>query len=121
MQGQQKQKCLKLKQNKTAKSDQRQRDWLGSIKTVQYLGSEVVSGGATFKFKKGSAVLRSLIESNFGPVGAFLGAASAVMEKQIPEKVFYRFFILYKDGSSNTIIARGGTKKFRDLMILSMR
>lgn len=115
---QQKQKCQALKRNKTAKSDQSQSDWLDSIKAVQYLESEVVGGGTTFKCKKGSAVIRSLIGSSFGPIGAFLGAASAVEEKQMPEKVFHRFFILYKDGSSKTIIVREGTKKFHALMTL---
>lgn len=118
---QQKQARLALKRNKTAKSNQSKRDWSDRIKAVQYLGAEVVGGGMVYKYNKGSAVLRSLIGSSFGPVGAFLGAASAVEEKQIPEKVFHRFFILYKDGSSKTIIVQEGTQKFRDLMTLSMR
>ncbi len=115
---QQKQARLALKRNKTAISDQRKRDWLDNIKAVQYLGVEVVGGGTAYKYKKGSAVIRSLIGSSFGPVGAFLGAASAVEEKQIPEKVFHRFFILYKDGRSKTITVREDTKKFHDLMTL---
>ena len=118
---QQKQARLALKRNKTAKSNQNKRDWSDCIKAVQYLGAEVVGGGMAYKYNKGSAVLRSLIGSSFGPVGAFLGAASAVEEKQIPEKVFHRLFILYKNGSSKTIIVQEGTQKFRDLMTLSMR
>lgn len=116
------QRKLEQRRHRAARNAQNHADWLNNIEAVRYLGADVVGGETTVNLKKGSAIFRATLGSFYGPIGAVLGAASAKQEiRQTPIKVFHKFFVIYRDGSSDTMTVKENSRKYHDLMSMSMK